>query len=745
MARHHKAAGRVGGQAEVLPAPRHSRPAPLAAGAAAPALQHEEGPPVSGAAAAWSAAAVTVPHAVGLGLLAFAPLAGDHSLAALAVWSAALPGLLLTLVLPRPGVVYAPTTVVALLFAAVLATAHGAAPALDLGPRQVLAISGATVALAFVFQWLLGVLRLASVARFLPVSVTHGFAAGVGLSMVVGQVRNGFGAGGDALWSARTAWHAAAALAVVAVAWGLRRRWPRMPGLLTAVALVSALAMLAGLWNGGLGEVFAPAVQPAPFAGPLWPDWSGIPWVALARQHGSALVVLALLMALVNSLEILVFHQELELDHGLRCNANLALRRESLLGVVCGLAGMIPASTSASRSRIVLAQAGPSASAPRWHAAIMLGVAATGFAWLHWVPMASLAGALVLAGLMQVPVLMWSLRYARRSRVTWAQSWMVALVFAFLGGVGALVAGLVVATFVLLRESAAKVLRHVRLDGELRSRRLRRAGSDTWIAPRMNQVAVFELQGVMSFGVAAHLAEQVRLLLQPRHRWVILDASRVPAWDSTALAQLRALVRDLGQQGIAAAVCALDPVAAEHAGESVRAFADLDRALEWAEVGILSQRPIEQRPARSERDLLGEIGEGVARPAAEALMALLKPVAVGPQEVVFRAGDMDRDLLVVKSGHVTLVTQWPPERGLRLATVGPGMAFGEMAFLNGAARSACAGAERGPAHLVRLARDDFDAWARQYPEAALTVMNNLAQIGARRLAVTTRQLRAVLE
>lgn len=44
------------------------------------------------------------------------------------------------------------------------------------------------------------------------------------------------------------------------------------------------------------------------------------------------------------------------------------------------------------------------------------------------------------------------------------------------------------------------------------------------------------------------------------------------------------------------------------------------------------------------------------------------------------------------------------------------------------------GAERGPAHLVRLSRAHFDAWARQYPEAALTVMNNLAQIGALRLA-----------
>jgi SulP family sulfate permease len=113
--------------------------------------------------------------------------------------------------------------------------------------------------------------------------------------------------------------------------------------------------------------------------------------------------------------------------------------------------------------------------------------------------------------------------------------------------------------------------------------------------------------------------------------------------------------------------------------------------------------------------------------------------------MVFNAGDTDRDLLVVQSGHITLATQWPPDKGLRLATVGRGMAFGEMAFLSGAARTASAGAERGPAQLLRLSRAQFDAWAQQHPEAALMLINNLAQIGARRLAATTRQLRSVLE
>lgn len=693
-------------------------------------------------AAAWSAVAVTVPHGVGLGLLAFAPLGGTHSLAALALWSAALPGLLLTLALPRAGVVYAPSTAVSLLFAAVLATVQGTAAELGLSARQVLAVAGATVALAFALQGLLGVLRLATAARFLPISVTHGFAAGVGLSMVLGQVRHGFGSGslGDARWP----WNALAALAVIGLTWALRKRWPRLPGLLTAVAIVALGVALLGLF--GLGTAtFVPAVPVSHFAGPLWPEWRGIAWWDVVHRHGQTLAALAMLMAMVNSLDVLVFQQELELEHGLRSDANAMLRRLSALGALCALVGMIPASTSASRSRIVLAEAGTGLAAPRWHAAIMLGVALTGAWWLPWVPMACLAGALILAGIWQVPRTLWSAQYARQVRLTWLQSWLVALMFAIFGGAVALVTGLVVATLALLRDSATTVLRHVRLNGELRSRRLRRAVSEGWVAEHMNQVAVFEVQGMMSFGVAAHLSEQVRLMLLPRHRWVVLNAARVTAWDSTALAQLRALARDLQQHDIGLAVASLDALAQAQLGTGVRSFADLDRALEWAEVEILNQRPPHLRVHPDDGNPLGEIGEGLEPTARDALQALLRVQNMAPHGVIFASGETDRDLLIVLSGHVTLVTQWPPATGLRLATVGPGMAFGEMAFLSGATRSACAGTEDGPARLARLARTDFDTWMQQYPAQALLVMATLAQIGTRRLAATTQQLRAVLE
>ena len=123
----------------------------------------------------------------------------------------------------------------------------------------------------------------------------------------------------------------------------------------------------------------------------------------------------------------------------------------------------------------------------------------------------------------------------------------------------------------------------------------------------------------------------------------------------------------------------------------------------------------------------------------------MERMALAPGEAAFAAGDAGTELLVVQSGRITLCTAWPPEAGLRLATVGRGMAFGEMAFLGGLRRSAFAGTEEEPAVLIRLSRERFDAWAEAYPRDALTFMSNLAQIGTRRLGATTRQLRAVLE
>lgn len=685
-----------------------------------------------------AALAVTLPHALGLGLIAFAPFAQLMPVSVLALWSAALPGALMTLFARARGVVYAPSTAVALLFGGMLALVMQAGAAQGITVGQALAITGMFVAFGFFIQWLIGRAHLAGLARFIPLSVTQGFSAGVGLSLVLTQLHSAMGAG-SWQWQPGLAWHLGMACLVIGLSGALQKIWPRFPSLLTALLLVSVPA----LWLAPPGMLQLAATQHDLILPPL-PDWLGAPWWAVIRQAGVPLITLSLLMAVVNGLEVLVFHQQLETEHGVRTSPDAVLQRESALSALCALFGLIPASTSTSRSRTALAYTGvPTVRVGQWHALVLLGVALTGHLWLHWLPLAALAGALVVAGARMVPAEMWRLPATALRRTAWAQSWLVAALFAMSGGAMALLAGLTVSTVVLLRTSGAHVIRRMHLHGRLRSRHLRRAEAEAWLATCMSKVAVFELQGIVSFGVAALVVDQVRQHLAG-HQCVILDASRVPSWDETGYARLRTLAHDLHDQGIALLISGVHGIH-EQAMDDLQPFADLDRALEWAEEQLLLDYPLKVTLSGAPVSPLGDLGRGMPEPARLALERGLVTQRYPAGALIIRSGDLDRRLMLVQGGEVTLSTAETAGQGLRLASIGPGVVFGEMAFLNGIARTAYAHASAENAVVCTLEWDAFQSWSGAYPEAALGFMKELARMGIRRLGTTSQELRAAME
>ncbi|MDI1246989.1 MAG: hypothetical protein PSV24_16480 [Rhodoferax sp.] len=233
--------------------------------------------PFVGAAAAL---AVTLPHALGLGLIAFAPFSNLMSVSALALWSAALPGALMTLFARARGVVYAPSTAVALLFGGMVTLVMQAGAAHGITVGQALAITGLFVALGFFMQWLFGRAHLAGLARFIPLSVTQGFSAGVGLSLVLTQLHSAMGAG-SWQWQPGLQWHLGMAALVVLLSLALQRLWPRFPSLLAALLLVSVPAF----WLAPPGMLQL-AATPHDLILPPLPDWLGAPWWAVIRQAG---------------------------------------------------------------------------------------------------------------------------------------------------------------------------------------------------------------------------------------------------------------------------------------------------------------------------------------------------------------------------------------------------------------------------------------------------------------------------
>ena len=79
---------------------------------------------------------------------------------------------------------------------------------------------------------------------------------------------------------------------------------------------------------------------------------------------------------------------------------------------------------------------------------------------------------------------------------------------------------------------------------------------------------------------------------------------------------------------------------------------------------------------------------------------------------------------------------------LRVATFVPGMVFGEMAFLDGSARSARAVALE-PSQVFYLPRERFVAWAQKHPQDGQRLLNALAAQMSQRLRFTTAQLIAL--
>ncbi|HTQ06693.1 MAG TPA: DUF1003 domain-containing protein [Polyangiaceae bacterium] len=108
-----------------------------------------------------------------------------------------------------------------------------------------------------------------------------------------------------------------------------------------------------------------------------------------------------------------------------------------------------------------------------------------------------------------------------------------------------------------------------------------------------------------------------------------------------------------------------------------------------------------------------------------ALAAKLRSKSFGEGEVIFAQGDEGDTMYLIEEGAVDIVAGTASQR-VTLASLFNGQYFGELALLDGAPRSAAAVAARQTLTLV-LDRDDFVAFVRSRPEAALSIMHELGE------------------
>jgi len=107
------------------------------------------------------------------------------------------------------------------------------------------------------------------------------------------------------------------------------------------------------------------------------------------------------------------------------------------------------------------------------------------------------------------------------------------------------------------------------------------------------------------------------------------------------------------------------------------------------------------------------------------LTVAFKPRAFRPGEVIFHRDDPGQVLYVIREGKVRIYITSSEGQEVALAVFGPGDSFGELALLDGQARSASAVAIDA-VETYTLQRTDFANAVIRYPRIAIQVMNVLS-------------------
>lgn len=686
-----------------------------------------------------------------IGLIGVAPLgaaAAPQGVAGAFV-TAAVGGLVFALISRGAMPVAGPSSATALIYAAALAPLliDPKVAALGLGP---IFVAGATLVVAMgLLQIVFAAIGLGRLAQFVPQPVLAGFMNGVAVLIFLAQVPALLGA---APGSGLAGWHPAAlavGLFTAAITGIVMWRWPQAPAQLIGLAV--GLGLYFGLHHAVPGLALGGSVGALPASLPL-PDLP-LRWLSpgigeFFARHAAQLVVSALVLALIGSLESVLSAMAVDQMLDGRHDARRDLFALGVANVAVGLFGGLPTVVLRARALATVHAGGQgrrSAVAGAVAFALML---ATLTPWIAQLPLVVLAGIMITVafGLFdrwtRQLVAQW--RDGERSADLWQALGVVAFVCTLTvwkGFVVGVAAGVIAAMAVFVRSLDRTLLRARLRGGEAPSRRIYPEAHEAVLQAARERIELLLLGGPLFFGNATRLAQALDSS-DPATRFVIVDLGGVSTIDATGATVLQQESESLRRRGTR---LLLAGVGEDHPhGRRLRAFgcfresprsdwfADVDRAMEWAERELLAEAgldldgPTMPLPATN-------LFRGLDTDDAARLAAVMQVRRLAAGELLFREGAPADGLYVLTRGSVSVLAGAEVAGGgRRFLSFSPGLMLGETAMLDGGGRSASAVADVA-SELWQLTPEALATLGRETPALAVAVHRNIAVHLAQRL------------
>ncbi|MCF7821818.1 MAG: cyclic nucleotide-binding domain-containing protein, partial [Mariprofundaceae bacterium] len=181
-----------------------------------------------------------------------------------------------------------------------------------------------------------------------------------------------------------------------------------------------------------------------------------------------------------------------------------------------------------------------------------------------------------------------------------------------------------------------------------------------------------------------------------------------------------------------------------HARTRLRTFANIERALEYAEDKLLlhlgESGVREDRTVRLEDSALLQDFDEQQRITIAAYFHIRK---IKRKKYLFRIGDQGDELFVILRGQVEILLPYSSKKRLILAKFGPGMTVGEVAFLEPGSRTAD-GRVTEDCTVAILGQKAFNQMCEQHPDQSIQLLLKLGRDLGENLRRTNEGLRRLV-
>ncbi|MFI5113102.1 MAG: SLC26A/SulP transporter family protein [Terriglobales bacterium] len=711
---------------------------------------------------------VALPSAIAFGVTIYAPLgasyasqgaiAGILGTTALGVVAASFGGTRRLISAPC-----APAVAVLSAFAIEL-TQHSVTPGSALVLMAVVALLCGLLQISF------GLIGLGRLIKYMPYPVVSGYLSGVGLIIILSQIPKFLGVPGryqfwqglltPSLWK----WQS---LAVGAVTTAVMVLAPRVTKKVPAPILGLGCGMLAYFAIGLADPSLLVLAGNKLVVGPLRESNAGFlatmagRWQAFSAfnpQHINLVITPALTLAVLLSIDTLKTCVVLDTLTRSRHNSNRELIGQGLGNLASTAIGGVPGSGQMGATLINVSSGGQSRLSGVIEGVLALVAFLILGSLIAWVPIAALAGILIVVGVRMFDRHSLGLLRSRSTVLDFVVIVTVIVVAETVSLIAASGVGVGLAILLFLREQiGGSVVRRKSYGNERFSKQMRLPEEMAVLEKRGDRTVIFELQGSLFFGTTDQLYSALEAELKKRD-YIVLDMRRVQSVDFTA-AHMLEMVEDIMSERNGAVIFSHVPSKAP-SGQDMREylaqmglarqerhakiFAHLDEALEWIEDRVLAAAHLERAQEMPldirHMDMFRQRGE-------ETLAALeagteIRTFQAGQK--IFSHGDSSDELYFIRKGSVRIVMPLDGRTGHHLATFGRGDFFGELAFMDRAPRSADAVADTD-AELYVLTRERFAALSLEHRMLALNLLEGIATAIASRLRRTDMELRYLKE